>query len=46
MEVVGRSGVAAVLAGEVPNGGNAEVVHGGHGEAAEASEFLKPSDDV
>ena len=33
-ELEGRPGMASVHDGEVPNGGNVEVVHGGHGMAA------------
>ena len=35
-ELEGRPGMASVHDGEVPNGGNVEVVHGGHGMVAAA----------
>ena len=40
VESLGKMWVAAVLDGEVPNGGNAEVVRGGHGMAAAAPRSL------
>ena len=36
MQLLGKAGVATVHEGEVPNGGNVDVVHGGHGMVAAA----------